>query len=283
MTVSEEQRKGYEQALVAKRKEFGIEPKGTSRPISEVLSTPPPPAQGFARPDVFAPYLIEGSRDKWNSFNTTVHPDAAKVKALIGKWYNEAASQGKSCLVEGDCGTGKSHLAQALADAFPYIRSINNRGVAYVNEVSFVETLKTSWNEPSSPRVKLDDLLVPCILIFDDLGAYQTKDPAWLYNIYYNIFEERCEKGKPTLILTNLALEKDRGFGLIQDRIGNAANPRNYDRLMGAINIFAPDPNYVKGKVIGCWHGELYMPSARTGNIYTSVVSKVKSAIERLT
>lgn len=269
----------YEQALAAKRRELGVDPNSSPKSLGQVIGSAPKSESEevqFARPDVFKPALITGCREKWDSFNTTVHPEAAKVKTTVGKWFNEAAPEGRSCLLEGNFGTGKTHLAQALAEAYPFIRGVNN-GVALINEVHYLERLKESWNDSSSERMRLDDFLLPYILIFDDLGAYETRDAKWLQNIYYNIFDGRCERSKPTLFLTNLALEKDHGYGMLQDRLGD----RNFDRLLGAITIWEPYPGTVLGRAAGKWHAEMYdQPSARSGNIYTSAISKAKEVIK---
>lgn len=278
--ISDEVRLAYERAVEAKREELGIDPNGYTAHVGQVITVvedSPEHSYEIARPDVFEPHLITGDHTKWDSFDTSIHPNAAIVKATVGGWYNEAAVLGRSCLVEGNFGTGKTHLAQGLAEAYPFIRSINNAGVALVNEVDYIERLKASWDGPVSATEKLPDLILPYVLIFDDLGAYATRNADWLQNIYYNIFERRCEQRRPTLFLTNMALEKDRGYGLLKDRI----DVRSYDRLIGALRV-NPKLAMNAGDRGPLWHAELYdQPSARSGNIYTSVVGSIRGALKR--
>lgn len=281
--VSEEQIQKYKAILAEKRKEFGLDKrdKENLQPIAAILASEP--AQGeqplIARSDVFGPVILNGSNSKWDTFDTSVHADAAKIKTLVGDWLKRGMPAGKSLLIEGNCGTGKTHLAQAIAEAYPYVRSsMNDNGARLINEVELIERYKATWGGAVSHTEIIDDLLSPQILIFDDLGAYQTRSEDWLANIYYQIFDGRCEQGKACLFLSNMSLDRDRGFGCLRDRIGD----RNYDRLVGAIMIRDhPEPGKPLGNAIGKWLGELYIESVRTGNLYTKLVGVVKSALIR--
>lgn len=279
MEISEEQKKEYDSLVKEKQREFDINHKPPIYGIGDAQVAVAPFAQGFARPDVFAPVVIRGSTHLWDTFDTTVHPDAAKIKTLVGTWIDTAAASGRSCFIEGDCGTGKTHLGKAIADARPYVPAMTNGACAWlVNETSLIERYKATWGRPESGAKLIDELMLPDILIFDDLGSYQTRDESWLENIYYSIFDGRCERGKACLFLSNLPLRGRNSFGKLQDRIGD----RSYDRLLGAISI-RNDPVAGKplGTIIGYWHGELYMPSARSGTIYTKILGAVKNAISR--
>ena len=67
------------------------------------------------------------------------------------------------------------------------------------------------------------------LLIYDDLGAYRATDKniEGLQGIYYNLFNTRCENGRPFMITTNL----NDSDGSLEARLGK----RVYSRVAGAL------------------------------------------------
>lgn len=111
------------------------------------------------------------------------------------------------------------------------------------DEMTLCDALKASYDRRSnqSPETIFRRLMEAELLVFDDLGVYETDNRAWMLNIYRYIFNNRCERGKAVLITTNIPLfsgDKDNPGGdcfPMEARIGG----RNFDRLMGAIESTA--------------------------------------------
>lgn len=162
------------------------------------------------------------SREIWESFNSDRHPALVRAVKVIKTWYNERLGPGGALVLAGGTGCGKTHLARAIHQLYGF-RSL------YWEECALFEAIKASYNGYSRlseaeifGRIRKADLLV-----YDDLGAYETDNLAWIQNIYRVIFHDRIDQaGKATLFTTNLKASA------IADRIGG----RNFDRLLGALD-----------------------------------------------
>ncbi len=228
-------------------------------------------------------HVIQGSSELWDSFDTDVHPKADVVKKRVSEWLKHGVPAGKSMIIEGNCGVGKTHIGRAIAQAYPYVPRYgsmfgDNLGAMFVNEVDFVEQCKSTWGNYTRDQSEIvERLMVPHILVFDDLGAYKVRNEDWLTNIYYQIFDGRCENGRACLFLTNMGVDKNSGFGILKDRIQS----RNYDRLMGAVAIRKEHKIPMLGEKIGEYREEmLEVESVRTGTIYTTI-NKIKKTLKK--
>ncbi len=170
---------------------------------------------------------IAGSRAKWDSLDTSVHNDLVQAKLLVQSWYKSAMGEGYSCLLAGNVGCGKSHIAEAILEAMTPFKAL------FIEETSFVKKLQSTYGSDESELYIFERCNEAELLIYDDLGAYQTNNLGWIENVYRMIFEQRLAHRKPVLFTTNLSFtEDDNGdFGLISDHIGR----RNFDRLLRGI------------------------------------------------
>lgn len=185
-------------------------------------------AVGLAN-EFIAVQKVTGSRDLWDSLDTSVHPDLVQAKLMVLSWYRGGMGQGYSCLLAGNVGCGKSHLAKAIQEAMTPFKA------HFVEETALVKAIQATYddNGDSSESYLVRKCVDAELLIYDDLGAYQTRNLGWIENIYRMIFEQRLAERKPVLITTNLSFTTKCGgdFGLMQEHIG----PRNYDRLLRGI------------------------------------------------
>lgn len=171
---------------------------------------------------------VTGKRELWDSLDVTVHEDLAQGKQLVHNWYKFGMPSGYSCLIGGNVGCGKSHLARAILEAMTPHKAI------FIEETHFIKLLQDSYGDDTTSELAIIQRCIEAeLLIYDDLGAYQTLNLAWLENIYRMIFEQRLVHRKPVLFTTNLSFTKHDGgdFGLMADHIGR----RNYDRLLRGI------------------------------------------------
>lgn len=231
------------QALLAKRKALGIgQPKSIDEPIRQVVDR-----NGMTIADYFAALQagqlavppdaleeIDTSRVKWDSFDSDRHPSLQKGVKIIKQWYNDRIDSGGAIILAGNCGCGKTHLADAIYKLYGF-------GAAYWNEADLVEKLQAGYGNKGGRD--LESVANQCrrskLLIFDDLGAYETDNLKWMQNIYMTLFDGRPEAGRATFITTNLQLYqkiieagKDTIYSPIEHRLGG----RVYSRLMGAVD-----------------------------------------------
>lgn len=169
--------------------------------------------------------VVSGNLDRWHSFQWDAHPKLLAAKRVIVDWSKTRIADG-GLILAGDCGCGKSHIARAVADA---------RGplAKFVNEVELIKAIQATYggNSPRSEESLLLSLNSAPLLIYDDLGTYETDNAKWIQPIYYAIFNGRKEAGRATLITTNLPLIDHAGNSPLEARVGE----RTFSRLLGQV------------------------------------------------
>lgn len=169
--------------------------------------------------------IVSGNLDRWHSFQWDAHPKLLAAKHVIVDWSKNHIADG-GLLLAGNCGCGKSHIARAVADA---------RGplARFVNEVELVKAIQSTYgnNSPRSEESILLSLNSAPLLVYDDLGTYETDNTKWIQAIYYAIFNERKEAGRATLITTNLPLVDHADNSPLEQRVGE----RTFSRILGQV------------------------------------------------
>lgn len=127
--------------------------------------------------------------------------------------------EGRSLLMQGNTGLGKTHLSLAIAN------EVLKRGyyAVYVSAPTILSRLENShFDYNSSEEEHLMQTLTDCdLLIIDDLGTeFQT---PYTKTTIYNLFNNRILKRKPVIINTNLSIRE------IQD----AYSQRFVSRIIG--------------------------------------------------
>lgn len=115
------------------------------------------------------------------------------------KNFREYFTQGKGLYLEGPCGTGKTHLAIAIALA------IINTGVPVIckTSIDILGDIKHCYerNSEVTEEEVLEAYKTVDLLIIDDLGKEQVTE--WSVPVLYSILNERYEALLPTIITTN--------------------------------------------------------------------------------
>lgn len=179
---------------------------------------------------------INTSSARWQSFDSDRNPILKRAIKTIGKWYDTRIDEGGALILAGGCGCGKTHLAGAIYELFGY-------GAFYVNEVEMIERIQASYGNGGGQSLEsiAGYARRAKLLIYDDLGAYETDNLKWVQNIYMALLNGRREEGKATLATTNLRLVEETGqfdkdnkpvtWSPLEDRLGK----RVYSRLMGQV------------------------------------------------
>lgn len=170
--------------------------------------------------------VITGNLARWKAFNWDIHPDLKQAKSIILDWSKTKVGQGSGLILAGDCGCGKSHIARAIAEA---------RGpmAKYVNEIELIKAVQATYNNlnKSEESVLLHYQNTP-LLVYDDLGTYETDNTPWLQGIYYALFNQRQEKCRDLIITTNLPLIDHAGGSPLEEWLG----ARLFSRIIGQVD-----------------------------------------------
>lgn len=137
--------------------------------------------------------------------------DIAKKYADNFKFHK---SRGDGLYIEGTNGTGKTHLAAAIA------LQLMNEGVPVICKTSsdlLIDVKKAFDNKKVSEHEILEVYQNVDLLIIDDFGKEQCSD--WSISTLYTILNGRYEDMMPTIITTNYNI----------DQLAYALTPKGYD------------------------------------------------------
>ena len=122
--------------------------------------------------------------------------------------FSEVMSEGRSALFVGKPGTGKTHLAVGIALA---VMERWNAVALFTTTMRAIRRVKDTWKRDSeeSETQAIAALVFPDLLILDEVGVQFGSDTEKL--ILFDVLNERYEKRKPTLMLSNLTVQEVQG------------------------------------------------------------------------
>lgn len=132
--------------------------------------------------------------------------------------FGEALRCGRSAIFVGKPGTGKTHLAVSIG---LNLMRRQQRTVLFCTVMRAIRRVKNTWSRGSaeSETQAIAALVLPDLLILDEVGIQFGSDTEKL--ILFDVLNERYEKRKPTLLLSNLPITEVREY----------LGKRIYDRL----------------------------------------------------
>lgn len=141
-----------------------------------------------------------------------------KQNYVIAKEYADNfeyhRARGDGLYIEGTNGTGKTHLAAAIA------LQLINEGIPVICKTSsdLLLDIKKSFDSEGARESEVLDIYKRVdLLIIDDLGKEQCSD--WSMSTLYSILNDRYEDMKPTIVTTNYNA----------DALVTALTPKGYD------------------------------------------------------
>ena len=123
--------------------------------------------------------------------------------------FDDALATGRSALFIGKPGTGKTHLAVGIGLR---IMHRDNRTVLFTTVMRAIRRVKDTWGRESreSETQAIAALVFPDLLILDEVGVQFGSDTEKL--ILFDVLNERYEKRRPTLLLSNLTLDDVKSY-----------------------------------------------------------------------
>lgn len=150
------------------------------------------------------PYrFMSRSFDNYTPQNGNDHVRLTEAQAYA-EGFPERKAAGQSIIMCGLTGTGKTHLACAIAK-----RIIEHHGqpAVYITAAQAFRTIKDTYRRDSerSEQQALDFFTAPSLLILDEIGVQYGSDTE--LNILFDIINARYERMLPTILISNLALD----------------------------------------------------------------------------
>ena len=138
--------------------------------------------------------------------------DAQKKALTFARSYadefGDVMERGRGALFVGKPGTGKTHLAVGIAlDVMDH-----NGSALFTTTMRAIRRVKDTWGRDSqeTETEAIQALVYPDLLILDEIGVQFGSDTEKL--ILFDLLNERYEKRKPTLLLSNLAASEVKDF-----------------------------------------------------------------------
>lgn len=142
---------------------------------------------------------------------------ALKFATEYANGFDEVLKTGRCAIFVGKVGTGKTHLSAGIG-----LRLIkNNHTVLFTSVFRAIRRVKDTWskNSEESETQAIASMVKPDLLIVDEVGVQFGSGTERL--ILFDILNERYEKRKPVLLLSNLGAEL----------VGKFLGERIFDRL----------------------------------------------------
>lgn len=144
----------------------------------------------------------------------------------------------QSLYLHGNTGSGKTHLACSILNAFTLKYGIETRYCKmsrdFIEKIRATYNKKDSWGDfdsDSEDKILKDLQSVP-VLVLDDFGI--TKENEWSGKLIYDLLDTRVEANRPTIITSNKPIEDFKGF--FENRI--------YSRLCETKQLFFEAADY---------------------------------------
>jgi DNA replication protein DnaC len=122
--------------------------------------------------------------------------------------FDDVLKTGRSAMFIGKPGTGKTHLAAGIG---LHVMA-QGRVVLFTTVMRAIRRVKDTWNRESreSETQAISAMVYPDLLILDEVGVQFGSD--FERNMLFDVLNERYERRKPTLLLSNLPADEVTAF-----------------------------------------------------------------------
>jgi DNA replication protein DnaC len=123
--------------------------------------------------------------------------------------FEEALKTGRGAMFVGSTGTGKTHLCLGIAHA---LLDTGNYRVYFTTTLRAIRRIKDTWGRTSgeTEAQAVAALVSPDLLILDEVGVQFGSETE--KNLLFDVMNERYERRKPTIFLSNLTKDGVRDY-----------------------------------------------------------------------
>ncbi len=142
---------------------------------------------------------------------------ALKITKDYANNFAERLENGSGLILQGKPGTGKTHLACAIANQV----IVNGYSARFTTVMQLVRAIRATWKRDSERTEDqvLDAIIGYDLLIIDEIGVQYESESEKL--ILFDVLNGRYENVKPTILLTNL----------VGVAVNTCIGERNVDRI----------------------------------------------------
>jgi DNA replication protein DnaC len=115
--------------------------------------------------------------------------------------YRNAMKTGQDIFINGETGTGKTHLAVGLLFEYGKYKPGNYR---FENVPEIFELINSKISKDENYTEIIENLKKPTVLVLDDLGANKVTD--YRKEVMYSVIDGRLRMGRQTIVTTNLSI-----------------------------------------------------------------------------
>lgn len=123
--------------------------------------------------------------------------------------FSVVQSKGRGAIFVGNVGTGKTHLAVGIG---MQVMHTHGASVLFSTVARAVRRIKDTWAKRSGETEgeAIAAMVFPDLLILDEVGVQFGSD--FEKNLLFDVLNERYEKRKPSLFLSNLSIDDVAAF-----------------------------------------------------------------------
>lgn len=141
-----------------------------------------------------------------------VNPDAARCLKLCHAYathWSERLKRGGGLVMCGKPSTGKNHLALSIAK---HVINEHQSSALFTTALRITRAFKSTWSKSAecSESEVIKRYTQPDLLIIDEVGVQFGNEAEKL--ILFEVINTRYESMKPTILISNLALDELAGF-----------------------------------------------------------------------
>lgn len=155
------------------------------------------------------PRFADRSFDTYQATSEEQSAALAKCRRYAER-FPENLAAGRCLLLVGNVGTGKTHLAAAIAKV---VIAEHGKVALYSTVSRMCMRVKGSYDKDSgyTEQQALDDFQRPDLLIIDEVGAGRSASGEFERTVLFEIVNGRYERMLPTLVISNMTLDELKG------------------------------------------------------------------------